>query len=398
MSLQTVEKKEVYVKALFDYDACLDSGLPSKGLSFRYGDIIHVTNATDPEWWQARLLITHPAADRPWEENLGIIPSKRRVERKERKRINQVKFSNAKHNVLEFKESNPPNQTNEPTKKESSRKKKNRIKMSRKFPFMKSIEDVSKIDNLNGSHSTSLNQYKEAESIAESESVGSERGDDGWILSYEAIAEQDINYMRPIVILGPLKDRIMEDLVGDYPEKFGVCIPHTTRQPRPGEVDGAVGNYYFVDKEEMEKQQKMGYFFEVGVHNNNLYGTSINSVIDVSKSGLHCVLDVRGDAIRELQKKSLYPIAIYIKPKISNRTRAPLIDDQVTWLQEMNKRLTREACIKIIEQAERTEAEFADCFTAAVTGNSMHDIYKGVLDVIEMHGQSTCWLPSGESL
>ena len=31
--------------------------------------------------------------------------------------------------------------------------------------------------------------------------------------------------MRPIVILGPLKDRIMEDLVGDYPEKFGVCIP-----------------------------------------------------------------------------------------------------------------------------------------------------------------------------
>ena len=32
--------------------------------------------------------------------------------------------------------------------------------MSRKFPFMKSIEDVSKIDNLNGSHSTSLNQYK----------------------------------------------------------------------------------------------------------------------------------------------------------------------------------------------------------------------------------------------
>ena len=37
----------------------------------------------------------------------------------------------------------------------------------------------------------------------------------------------------------------------------------------------------------------------------------------------------------------------------------------------MNKRLTREACI--IEQAERTEAEFADCFTAAVTGDSMHD-------------------------
>ena len=48
---------------------------------------------------------------------------------------------------------------------------------------------------------------------------------DDWILSYEAITEQDINYMRPIVILGPKKDQIMEDLVQDYPSRFGVCIP-----------------------------------------------------------------------------------------------------------------------------------------------------------------------------
>ena len=55
-------------------------------------------------------------------------------------------------------------------------------------------------------------------------------------------------------------------------DSYKIIVLDTTRPPRPGEVDGAVGNYYFVDKEEMEKQQKMGYFFEVGVHNNNLYG------------------------------------------------------------------------------------------------------------------------------
>ena len=32
--IQTVAKKELFVKALFDYDANLDSGLPSKGLRF----------------------------------------------------------------------------------------------------------------------------------------------------------------------------------------------------------------------------------------------------------------------------------------------------------------------------------------------------------------------------
>ena len=52
--LQITSRKELFVRALFDYTAHRDSGLPSKGLSFRFGDILHVTNASDSEWWQAR--------------------------------------------------------------------------------------------------------------------------------------------------------------------------------------------------------------------------------------------------------------------------------------------------------------------------------------------------------
>ena len=60
-------------RALFDYDPTKDSGLPSKGLAFKYGDILHVTNASDDEWWQARRLL--PEGE---DEGLAIIPSKRR--------------------------------------------------------------------------------------------------------------------------------------------------------------------------------------------------------------------------------------------------------------------------------------------------------------------------------
>ena len=60
-------------RALFDYDKTKDSGLPSQGLSFKYGDILHVTNASDDEWWQARRL--NAMGD---EEGRGVIPSKRR--------------------------------------------------------------------------------------------------------------------------------------------------------------------------------------------------------------------------------------------------------------------------------------------------------------------------------
>ena len=61
----------VSCRALFDYDPARDSGLPSKGLAFNYGDILHVVNASDDEWWQAR----HIAGDGE-EEGMGIVPSK----------------------------------------------------------------------------------------------------------------------------------------------------------------------------------------------------------------------------------------------------------------------------------------------------------------------------------
>nr|CFW94235.1 Eka-INAD4 protein [Euperipatoides kanangrensis] len=118
-SLRTSQKRSLFVRALFDYDPTKDSGLPSKGLSFKYGDILHVTNASDDEWWQARKILADGE-----EEGMGIIPSKRRVERKERARLKQVKFQGK-------------NSNNEGKQNTLEKKKKN-FSFSRKFPFMKS--------------------------------------------------------------------------------------------------------------------------------------------------------------------------------------------------------------------------------------------------------------------
>ncbi|KAJ6664889.1 hypothetical protein lerEdw1_005861 [Lerista edwardsae] len=60
-------------RAMFDYDKSKDSGLPSQGLSFKYGDILHVINASDDEWWQARRVMLEGDS-----EEMGVIPSKRR--------------------------------------------------------------------------------------------------------------------------------------------------------------------------------------------------------------------------------------------------------------------------------------------------------------------------------
>ena len=56
-----------------------DSAIPGQGLSFNHGDILHVRNASDEEWWAASLVTgTLDAQGNVSEEGIGIIPSKRR--------------------------------------------------------------------------------------------------------------------------------------------------------------------------------------------------------------------------------------------------------------------------------------------------------------------------------
>jgi len=34
-----------------------------------------------------------------------------------------------------------------------------------------------------------------------------------------------VQYPRPLIILGPLKDQINDGLVSEFPDRFGVCVP-----------------------------------------------------------------------------------------------------------------------------------------------------------------------------
>lgn len=34
-----------------------------------------------------------------------------------------------------------------------------------------------------------------------------------------------VHYARPVIILGPMKDRVNDDLISEFPHKFGSCVP-----------------------------------------------------------------------------------------------------------------------------------------------------------------------------
>ncbi|XP_074544195.1 discs large homolog 1-like protein isoform X10 [Halichoeres trimaculatus] len=331
-SLRTSQKRSLYVRALFDYDKTRDSGLPSQGLNFKFGDILHVVNASDDEWWQARQLTSQGEV-----EEVGVIPSKRRVEKKERARLKTVKF-NAKSR-----------------------------------------------DRGDNSDDMLSKGHKHVTSNASDSESSYPGGQEEYVLSYEPVIQQEVNYTRPVIILGPMKDRINDDLISEFPDKFGSCVPHTTRPKRDYEVDGR--DYHFVvSREQMEKDIQDHKFIEAGQYNNHLYGTSVQSVREVAEKGKHCILDVSGNAIKRLQLALLHPIAVFVKPK------------SVENIMEMNKRLTEEQGRKTFDRATKLEQEFTEHFTAIVQGDTLEEIYEQVKLIIEEQSGPFIWVQSKEKL
>ncbi|XP_074525116.1 disks large homolog 4-like isoform X2 [Halichoeres trimaculatus] len=311
-SLRSTQKRTLYVRALFDYEgSTTDLTGPNQILSFHFGDILHVSSAGEEEWWPARHLSPPP----PNCPEVGVIPSRRRAEKKERSRLKTVRVSRA--------------------------------------------QDRSDQDD--------------------------KAGQEEIFLTYQPVMQQEVNYTRPVIVLGPMKDRINDDLISEFPDKFGSCVPHTTRPRRDYEVDGR--DYHFMSSRElMEREIQEHKFIEAGQYNNHLYGTSIQSVREVADKGKHCILDVSGNAIKRLQIAGLHPIAIFIRPR------------NIDNILEMNKRFTEEQARKTFDRAVKLEQEFTEFFTAVVHGASLEEVYSQVKQIIEEQSGPYIWVPTKERL
>ncbi|XP_013873220.1 disks large homolog 1 isoform X2 [Austrofundulus limnaeus] len=325
-SLRPTQKRTLYIRALFDYDGSgADLSAPSQPLPFHFGDILHVSSAGEEEWWPARHLSPPP----PNCPEVGVIPSRRRAEKKERSRLKTVRVSRSQE---------------------------------------RSDQDE-----------------KELVTSGTSDNESSSSGQEEVFLTYQPVMQQEVNYTRPVIVLGPMKDRVNDDLISEFPDKFGSCVPHTTRPRRDYEVDGR--DYHFMPSRElMEREIQEHKFIEAGQYNNHLYGTSIQSVKEVADKGKHCILDVSGNAIKRLQMAGLHPIAILIRPH------------SVDNILEMIKRLTEEQARKTFDRAVKLEQEFAEYFTAIVQGSSLEEIHSQVKQIIEEQSGPYIWVPTKERL
>lgn len=91
-----------------------------------------------------------------------------------------------------------------------------------------------------------------------------------------------------------------------------VSVSHTTREPRPGEVDGE--HYHFVSRSSFEKLIEEGAFFEYAEVFGNYYGTSRLTIEDTLSKGIDVFLDIDWQGARQVKQQLSEATGIFILP------------------------------------------------------------------------------------
>ena len=92
-----------------------------------------------------------------------------------------------------------------------------------------------------------------------------------------------------------------------------VSVSHTTRLPRPGEIDGV--DYHFIGRDQFQTLIQHGDFLEWAEVYDNLYGTSQSAVEKLLTEGIDVILeiDVQG-AEQVVHKMNPPPVTIFLIP------------------------------------------------------------------------------------
>ena len=86
-------------------------------------------------------------------------------------------------------------------------------------------------------------------------------------------------------------------------ENHVISVSHTTRNPRPGEINNK--DYYFVDDDEFQRLIKNDEFLEYAKVFNNYYGTTRTPVIDNLNKGKNVLFDIDWQGADQIKNKKL---------------------------------------------------------------------------------------------
>ena len=142
---------------------------------------------------------------------------------------------------------------------------------------------------------------------------------------------------------GAGKTSLVKALLAKKTTELAVSVSHTTRDIRPGEVNGV--DYHFVSLNQFESMIQNDEFIEHARVFDNLYGTAQQSVEGILDSGKHAILEIDWQGARQVKQKMLETVCIFILPPSREALEQRLIDrdtDDQTTIKRRMKSADRE--------------------------------------------------------
>ena len=145
-----------------------------------------------------------------------------------------------------------------------------------------------------------------------------------------------------IVLSGPSgvgKGTVRKEIFSQEGNNFDYSISMTTRQMRPGEVNGK--DYYFVSKEEFEKEIADGGMLEYAQYVDNYYGTPLKYVNEMLDAGKDVFLEIEVKGAMQVREKVSDGLFIFLTPPDVMELRQRIINRGTDDLETIDKRMEK---------------------------------------------------------
>lgn len=141
------------------------------------------------------------------------------------------------------------------------------------------------------------------------------------------------------VVSGPSgagKDTLVDALRARLP-RLRYSVSSTTREPRPGELEGE--HYFFLTREEFERRRSAGGFLEWREYNGNLYGTPRDFVERTLTEGYDLIMKPEVNGALAVKKAFQDAVLIFLAPDKFSHLRARLLARRTETNEEIARRL-----------------------------------------------------------
>ena len=170
---------------------------------------------------------------------------------------------------------------------------------------------------------------------------------------------------------GAGKGTIMRALLDKYEETYALSVSATTRDPRPGEVEGR--EYFFRTVEEFEKMIAKEDLIEYAKYVDNYYGTPRTYVEEQLERGRDVILEIEIQGALKVKEKFPETLLLFVTPPSAAELKRRL---------EGRGTETPEVIASRMKRA-REEAEYMDRYDYLIINDDLNECVEEMHQIIQ---------------